>query len=80
MSRTSQTFTVSSDPLDYGMKRYSDLEVADHSIMIQNLPKNVPRRELEKRLKKMFERVLGCETQPTDTKKKPKSSFLALRQ
>ena len=29
----------SDDPIDYGMTRYTDLEIADHSIMIEGLPK-----------------------------------------
>ena len=37
----------SDDPLDYGMIRYSDLEIADHSIMIEGLPKSIPRLILE---------------------------------
>lgn len=44
----------SNDPSDYGMKRYTDLEIADHAIMIENLPKNIPRQYLEKRLMSMF--------------------------
>lgn len=34
---------ISNDPSDYGMKRYTDLEIADHAIMIENLPKTIPR-------------------------------------
>jgi hypothetical protein len=46
--------SISNDPTDYGMKRYTDLEIADHAIMIENLPKNIPRQYLEKRLMSMF--------------------------
>ena len=30
--------------MDYGLKRYTDLEIAAHSIMIEGLPRNMPRR------------------------------------
>jgi hypothetical protein len=36
------------------MTRYQDLEVADHSIMIEGLPKNIPRKQLEKKIMAMF--------------------------
>ena len=39
------------------MKRYTDLEIADHAIMIENLPKNIPREYLEKRLMSMFKQI-----------------------
>lgn len=35
------------DPLVYGMKKFSDIDIATHSIMIDGLPKKIPRRELE---------------------------------
>ena len=37
---------LTTDPMDYGMIRYTDLEVANHSILIHNLPKNIPNKEL----------------------------------
>ena len=45
---------MSADPLLYGMKKYTDIEIATHSIMIDGLPKKIPRRELEQKIKKMF--------------------------
>jgi len=45
---------MSVDPLQYGMKKYSDIDIATHSIMIAGLPKKIPRRELEQKIKKMF--------------------------
>jgi hypothetical protein len=65
MSSTSN-FTFSSDsaiknmkpsnnPIDYGLKKYSDIEIADHSIMISGIPKGVPRKTLEKNIKNLFE-------------------------
>ena len=45
---------MSVNPIDYGMKKYSDIEVATHSIMIDGLKKNIPRRELEQKIKKIF--------------------------
>ena len=50
---------MSNDPQDYGMKRYSDLEIAEHSILIEGLPKDVPREDLERRIKNMFSQVIG---------------------
>ena len=41
---------MSIDPLDYGMTRYTELEISDHAVAIQGLPKNIPRRDLENRL------------------------------
>jgi len=45
---------MSVDPLLYGMKKYTDIDIATHSIMIDGLPKKIPRRELEQKIKKMF--------------------------
>lgn len=39
------------------MKRYTDLEIADHAIMLENLPRNIPRKYLEKRLKSVFKQI-----------------------
>jgi len=33
---------LSLNPLDYGMIKMNDLEIACHSIIIDNLPKNIP--------------------------------------
>jgi hypothetical protein len=53
----SSSKTISDDPLDYGMKRYTDMEIAEHTIMIENLPKGIPREYLEKRLHSMFKQI-----------------------
>ena len=42
---------MSLDPQDYGMIKYTDLEIAAHSIMVDGLPRNIPRRDLEQKLK-----------------------------
>ena len=47
--------------MDYGMIRYTDLEVANHSIMIQNLPKNIPNKDLQKQIRQFFEEILSKE-------------------
>tara|TARA_B110000285_G_C14990095_1_gene545874 strand:+ start:805 stop:1065 length:261 start_codon:yes stop_codon:yes gene_type:complete len=36
------------------MTRYSDLEIADHSIMIEGLPKDISREMLEEKLLALF--------------------------
>lgn len=36
------------------MKKYNDIDIATHTIMIDGLPKKIPRRELEQKIKKMF--------------------------
>jgi len=41
------------------MKRYSDLEVASHSVLIEGLPKKMPRRSLEKKLKEVFMKIIS---------------------
>ena len=33
---------LSLNPLDYGMIKMNDLELASHSIIIDNLPTNIP--------------------------------------
>ena len=40
------------------MKKYSDLEIADHTLMISGLPNHIPRKKLEKIIKNLFEEVL----------------------
>ena len=42
---------MSNDPTDYGMKIYKDQEVADHSVLILGLDKNLERNVLENRVK-----------------------------
>ena len=48
---------TSTYPSDYGLRRYTDLEVATHSIMIEGLPKDIPRRTLEQKIWRVFETV-----------------------
>lgn len=56
-----QTQEYSDDPVDYGMTRFSDLEIADHSIMIEGLPKDIPREVLEEKLLALFKSLSkGC--------------------
>jgi hypothetical protein len=50
---------LSNDPQDYGLKRYTDLEVAQHTIMLDGLPQHLPRRELEQKIKNMFKQIVG---------------------
>ena len=50
---------ISRNPLDYGMKRYTDLQIANHCIMIENLPTELPRAILEQKLHQAFQKVLG---------------------
>jgi hypothetical protein len=46
------------------LKRYTDLEVAAHTVMIEGLPKNVPRRVMEQKIRKVFEQIIsGYEAQ-----------------
>jgi hypothetical protein len=45
----------SENPTDYGLKKYSDIEIADHSIMISGIPKGISRKNLEKSIKSLFE-------------------------
>ena len=45
----------SENPTDYGLKKYSDIEIGDHSIMISGIPKGIPRKKLEKNIKSLFE-------------------------
>lgn len=47
----------SENPTDYGMKKYSDIEIAEHSIMISGIPKGLPRKRLERKIKILFENV-----------------------
>ena len=47
----------SENPTDYGLKKYSDIEIGDHSIMISGIPKGIPRKKLEKNIKSLFEQV-----------------------
>lgn len=39
------------------MIKYTDLEIASHSIMVDGLPRNMPRRDLEQKLKQMFKQI-----------------------
>lgn len=48
---------MSLDPQDYGMIKYTDLEIATHSIMVDGLPRNIPRRDLEQKLKQIFKQI-----------------------
>lgn len=38
------------DPIDYGMKKYTDQEIANHSVMISGIPKDLPNEEVEKKI------------------------------
>jgi hypothetical protein len=49
---------VSTDPIDYGMRRYTDLEISEHCVLIRGLPKSIPRRELEERVTKVLNLIL----------------------
>jgi hypothetical protein len=55
---TIKNIKPSENPSDYGMKKYSDIEIADHTLMISGLPKNIPRKKLEKIIKNLFEEVM----------------------
>ena len=52
---TFKNMKPSDNPIDYGLKKYSDIEIADHSIMITGIPVGIPRKILEKRIKNLFE-------------------------
>lgn len=54
-----QSQKVSKEPEDYGMKRYTDLDIAAHSILIEGLPKAFPRAELEQKIRTMFKHIIG---------------------
>lgn len=49
---------VTTDPTNFGCKRYSEIDVAAHSIMMEGLPKNVPREMLEKNIKSIFQQLI----------------------
>jgi hypothetical protein len=38
---------LSDDPLDYGLRRYTDLDIAEHAILIENIPKDTPNKQAE---------------------------------
>ena len=50
----SEIEVMSVDPNDYGITKYSDLDVASHSVMIENLPTKISRRTLEKKIRSIF--------------------------
>lgn len=52
---TFKNMKPSDNPIDYGLKKYSDIEIADHSIMITGIPKGISRKNLEKNIKNLFE-------------------------
>lgn len=54
---TFKNMKPSENPTDYGLKKYSDIEIGDHSIMISGIPKGIPRKKLEKNIKNLFEQV-----------------------
>ena len=39
------------------MVKYTDLEIASHSIMVDGLSRTIPRRELEQQLKNLFKQI-----------------------
>jgi len=41
---TFKNMKPSENPTDYGLKKYSDIEIADHSIMISGIPKGISRK------------------------------------
>lgn len=42
-------------------KLYSDIEVAQHTVMLSNLPQDVPRHQLEQSLKELFDSLINME-------------------
>lgn len=52
---------VSTNPSEYGCKNYNELDVAAHTIMIEGLPKDVPRRKLESSIFNIFNQILSDE-------------------
>lgn len=46
---------------DMYQKLYSDLEIAQHAIMLSNLPKDIPRLQLEETLKNVFDQIIHDE-------------------
>ena len=50
---------ISKNPLDYGMRRFTDLEISFHTIMIENLPKDIPRIELQEKLHEAFQKTFN---------------------
>ena len=45
---------ISKNPIDYGMRSFTDLEISNHTIMIENLPKDISRIELQDKLHEAF--------------------------
>lgn len=62
---------TSTDPYDYAMRRYTDLEVAGHSIMLEGLPRNIPRLQLEKKLTEIFQQFVSGWKEDEDENAKP---------
>lgn len=50
---------LSTNPLDYGMRKYTDLQIAEHAILIENLPRSVRRTVLEEKLLQAFHSILN---------------------
>lgn len=48
---------ISKNPIDYGMRSFTDLEISNHTIMIENLPKDISRIELQDKLHEAFQKT-----------------------
>ncbi len=40
--------SISVDPREYGCKKYTELDISAHSVIIEGLPRNMARRQIEK--------------------------------
>lgn len=52
------------EPKDYGVKKYTELDIAAHSIMFSQLPKDKNRRKIEQQIKAVLKQLFtGYKTQ-----------------
>ena len=49
---------------EMGEKLYTDLDIAEHTILIEGLPRDVPREELERKIRSIFIDLLELENIP----------------
>lgn len=42
-------------------KLYTDFEIAEHTVMLKDIPKNIPGSQLESGIKKLFEEFIKNE-------------------
>jgi len=62
---------ISNNPLDYGMRMFTDVEISNFTIMIENLPTDVPRIELQDKLHEAFQKTFSYKKRKVAVRSNP---------